>query len=81
MKACQDPVSFVEKLQNKVIFYSKIMFLAFEDDLCLFVAYVLIKRHLFNHLTPKSDKHLISPYNITPESYIKVARMKEMISH
>ena len=81
MKALQDPVSFVEKLQNKVIFYSKIMFLAFEDDLCQYVALVLIKSHLFNHLTPKSDKHLISPYNITLESYIKVARMKEMISH
>ena len=23
-------------------------------------------------LTPKSDQHLISPYNITPESHIKL---------
>ena len=33
-----------------------------------------------NPLTPKSDHHLISPYNITPESHIKVMRIKEMIT-
>ena len=33
-----------------------------------------------NPLTPKSDQHLISPYNITPESHIKVKRIKEMIN-
>ena len=32
-----------------------------------------------NPSTPKSDKHLISPYNISPESHIKVERIKEMI--
>ena len=32
-----------------------------------------------NPLTPKSDQNLISPYNITPESHIKVTRKKEMI--
>ena len=32
-----------------------------------------------NPLTPKSDYHLISPYNITLESHIKVTRIKEMI--
>ena len=34
-----------------------------------------------NHLTlltPKSDWHLLSPYNITPESHIKVMAIKEM---
>ena len=31
-------------------------------------------------LTPKCDKHLISPYNITAESHIKVWRIKEMIA-
>ena len=31
-------------------------------------------------LTSKSDYHLISPYNIIPESNIKVTRIKEMIS-
>ena len=36
-------------------------------------------RHL-NPLLPKSDKHLISPYNITPESNINVTRIKEMIT-
>ena len=34
---------------------------------------------LFNHLTLKSDQHLISPHSITPESRIKVTRIKEMI--
>ena len=32
------------------------------------------------NLTPTSDKHLISPYNITPESNIKFMRIKEMIT-
>ena len=27
-------------------------------------------KHKLNPLTLKSDQHLISPYNITPESYI-----------
>ena len=35
---------------------------------------------LFNPLTPKSDLHLISSYNITPEAHMKVTRIKEMIS-
>ena len=34
-----------------------------------------------NPLTPKSDKRLISPFNITPESHIKVMRIKEMITN
>ena len=29
----------------------------------------------------KSDKHLISPYNITPELHFKVMRIKEMITN
>ena len=32
-----------------------------------------------NTLIPESDQHLISPFNITPESHIKVMRIKEMI--
>ena len=32
-----------------------------------------------NPVTPMSDSHLISPYNITPESHVKVVRIKEMI--
>ena len=35
----------------------------------------------FNALNLKSDQLLISPYNITPESNIKVMRIKEMISN
>ena len=34
-----------------------------------------------NPLTLKSDQHLISPYNITSEAYIKVKRMNEMITN
>ena len=37
--------------------------------------------HILNPLTPKSDQHLISPYNITPESNIKVMRVKQMITN
>ena len=36
---------------------------------------------VLNSLNPKSDKHLISPYNITPESHIKVMRITEMITN
>ena len=35
----------------------------------------------FNSLTPKSDQLLVSSYNITPESNIKVMRIKEMINN
>ena len=35
----------------------------------------------FNPLTPKSDWCLISPFDITPESNIKVVRIKEMITN
>ena len=34
-----------------------------------------------NPLTPKSDQHLISPYNITLESHINVKRIKEIITN
>ena len=34
-----------------------------------------------NLLIPKSDQHLISPYNITPESHFEVMRIKEMITN
>ena len=34
-----------------------------------------------NHLTPKNDQHLISPYNITAESHINVMRIKETITN
>ena len=33
-----------------------------------------------NPMTPKSYYHLISPYNITTESNIKVMRIREMIT-
>ena len=35
----------------------------------------------FNSLTLKSDQLLVSPYNITPESNIKVMRIKEIITN
>ena len=31
-------------------------------------------------INPKSDQHLISPYNITPESHIKAMRIKDMVN-
>lgn len=34
-----------------------------------------------NPLNPKSDQHLISPYNVTAESFIKIVRIKEIISN
>ena len=34
-----------------------------------------------NCSTPKTDQYLISPYNITPESNMKVMRIKEMITN
>ena len=34
---------------------------------------------VFNPLALRSDQHLISPYNFTPESNIKVMWIKEMI--
>ena len=33
-----------------------------------------------NPLAPESDQHLISPYNISPESNMKVMRIEEMIT-
>ena len=35
---------------------------------------------VINPLTPKRDEHLISPYNITPESHTKVTRIEKMIT-
>ena len=32
-----------------------------------------------NHLNPKNDQHLISPYINTVESFIMIVRIKEMI--
>ena len=34
-----------------------------------------------NPLTTKSDQHLISPYNTTCESHIKVMRIKEVVTN
>ena len=36
---------------------------------------------MIDPLTPKSDQHLVSPHNNTPESNIKFMRIKEMITH
>ena len=38
-------------------------------------------RDPLNLLNPKSDQHLISPYHITPESHMKVTRIKKMITN
>ena len=34
--------------------------------------------NIVNPFNPKSDKYLISPYNKTAESFIKIVRIKEM---
>ena len=40
------------------------------------------KLHMeFNPLAPTSDKHLNSPYIITPESNMKVTRIEEVITN
>ena len=36
---------------------------------------------VINTLIPESDYHLISPFNIIPESNIEVMRIKEMIGN
>ena len=41
----------------------------------------MIYSSFINPLTPKSDQHLISPYNITPDLHIKVTRIQEMITN
>ena len=38
-------------------------------------------KYYFDPLTSKSDWHQISPYNISPESHVKVTRIKEMITN
>ena len=52
---------------------------------CLFIlsfdSSLFCRKELFNLLNPKSDLHLISTCNITPESHTKVMRMKEMITN
>ena len=40
---------------------------------------IVVKSRTF--LTPKTDKYLISPYIITPESHIKVTIITEMITN
>ena len=40
-----------------------------------------VEKFELNPLTPYSDLHLISPYNITPESHTKVRRIMEMINN
>ena len=51
---------------------------------CLFIlsfnSSLFCRKELFNLLNPKSDLHLISTCNISPESHTKVMRMKEMIT-
>ena len=36
---------------------------------------------MLNPFPPKTDELLISPYNITPESLIKVTRIREIINN
>ena len=36
---------------------------------------------VFNPLNPGSDQYLISPYNNTAESFIKIMRIRQMITN
>ena len=45
-----------------------------------FLGVVRTNKHL-NPLTPKGDQHIISHYNVTSKSNIKVTRIKEMITN
>jgi len=38
------------------------------------------RKNVFHSLSPNSDKHLISPYNIPTWSTIQITRIKEMIT-
>ena len=49
--------------------------------LILAVCRKLVSMDFVNPFTPKSDQHLISPYNISLESHEKVTRIKEMITN
>ena len=46
------------------------------DEMLVGVALIVV-----NPVTPKSDQHLISPYNNTLESDTKVMRIEEMITN
>ena len=50
-------------------------------QLGIFTSLLLSTFLLFYPITPKSDWHLISPYNVSPDSHIKVTRIKEMITN
>ena len=43
-------------------------------SLYMFVEGILFPVRADNPSNPKSDQHLISSYNVTPESHIKVTR-------
>ena len=40
----------------------------------------LLNSQDINSLNPESDYYGISPYNITPESHVKILKIKEMIT-
>ena len=47
------------------------------EVLCQFM--LSITERQFLYLTLRTDQHLISPYNITPELNIKFVRIREMV--
>ena len=40
-----------------------------------------LRTAIYISITPKTDQHLISPYNFTLKSHFKVTRKKEMITN
>ena len=52
---------------------------AYSSHCFIYITHHVVEENLLNALTPQGDWHLISPYNITPESNNKVKRIKEII--
>ena len=48
---------------------------------CILIVWDFWVEMVTNYLTVKSDQHLISPFNSTPELNLKVMRTKEMITN
>ena len=68
--------------QNKIFFQIKIDYILERQAIFMFfpkdtiqIIIKIVNKKVRSHKTPKIDKHLISPYNITPESNIMVTRI------
>ena len=62
---------------------SSFMVFVFNDFFISLTSWLLIIATVWsvNPFNPKSDQHLISPYNNVAESFIKILRKKEVIAN